>query len=80
MQGFRSCGFTALALVLAAIGTHGVLSYTVIERRREIGIRLAVAAARSHVLTRIVRQGLDVANRRRGWTAPPRSVSSRART
>jgi len=53
--------FAALALVLAAIGTYGVLSYTVTERRREIGIRLALGAARSHVLTQIVKQGLYVA-------------------
>src|SRR5438094_1644634 len=52
--------FAALALLLAAIGTYGVLSYTVPERRREIGIRVALGATRSHVLTQIMKQGLQV--------------------
>jgi putative ABC transport system permease protein len=52
--------FAALALLLAAIGTYGVLSYMVTERRREIGIRVALGAARSHVLTQIMKQGLQV--------------------
>lgn len=52
--------FAGLALLLAAIGTYGVLSYMVTERRREIGIRIALGAARSHVLTQIMKQGLQV--------------------
>jgi ABC-type antimicrobial peptide transport system permease subunit len=52
--------FAGLALLLAAIGTYGVLSYMVTERRREIGIRIALGAAPSHMLTQIVRQGLQV--------------------
>jgi putative ABC transport system permease protein len=52
--------FAGLALLLAAIGTYGVLSYMVTERRREIGIRVALGAARSHVLTHIMKQGLQV--------------------
>jgi len=52
--------FAGLALLLAAIGTYGVLSYIVAERRREIGIRVALGAARSHVLTQIMKQGLQV--------------------
>jgi predicted permease len=52
--------FAGLALLLAAIGTYGVLSSMVTERRREIGIRVALGAARSHVLTQIMKQGLQV--------------------
>jgi ABC-type antimicrobial peptide transport system permease subunit len=44
--------------LLASIGTYGVLSYMVAERRREIGIRLALGADRSSVVTQVMRQGL----------------------
>jgi predicted permease len=50
--------FAGLALLLAAIGTYGVLSYLVAERRREIGIRLALGAGRSSVLAQVMKQGL----------------------
>ena len=50
--------FGGLALLLASIGTYGVLSYMVAERRREIGIRLALGADRSSVVTQVMRQGL----------------------
>jgi ABC-type antimicrobial peptide transport system permease subunit len=52
--------FAGLALLLAAVGTYGVLSYMVTARRREIGIRVALGAARFHVLTEIMKQGLQV--------------------
>jgi predicted permease len=50
--------FGGLALLLASIGTYGVLSFMVAERRREIGIRLALGADRSRVVTQVMRQGL----------------------
>jgi predicted permease len=51
-------GFAGLALLLAAIGTYGVLSYMVAERRREIGIRMALGADQGSVLAQIMKQGL----------------------
>jgi putative ABC transport system permease protein len=54
--------FAAIAFVLAAVGIHGVLAYTVSQRIREIGVRIALGARSIDILMMILRQGVSMAS------------------
>jgi predicted permease len=60
-QAFLLASFASVGLILSAIGLYGLLSYIVVQRTCEIGLRMALGAQRSDVLRMIIRRGLLLA-------------------
>ena len=53
--------FAAVALLLAALGIHGVMSFSVAQRSHEIALRMALGAGRNRVVAQVVKEGLLLA-------------------
>jgi ABC-type lipoprotein release transport system permease subunit len=54
-------GFASLALLLAAVGIYGVMAFLVVQRKREIALRIALGARRRAVIGGVIRQSLSLA-------------------
>jgi putative ABC transport system permease protein len=60
MAAFLLAGFGILALALATIGLYGVVAYSVAQRTREVGIRVALGADRGRVVSMVIREGMTM--------------------
>jgi putative ABC transport system permease protein len=60
-RSFLIASFAVLALMLAAVGVYGLISFTVTQRVPEIGVRLALGASPRQVFTQVIGQGLKLA-------------------
>ena len=60
-------GFAATALTLAVLGIYGLLAYSVVQRQRELGLRLALGAAPSDLRQLVVANGLKLASSDPPW-------------
>jgi putative ABC transport system permease protein len=58
--GSLLAGFAALALVIAVVGIYGVMSYLVMQRRRELGVRLALGAKPTDITRLVLREGIQI--------------------